>query len=256
MLATTFKPHRPVVLLHAFPLNRTMWQDQVAALAAAGFSPVTVDFPGFGESAAVEAPDLGAFARGVLDALDRHGVHRAAFVGLSMGGYTLFRLWEQAPERVAALVLADTRAEPDPPEVRERRMAQIEQVQQSGTGAIASGFLQTALGETTRRTRPGVVARVRDLVLAAPPRGVVQALRALAARPDSRPLLPGITAPTLVVVGDEDVLSPPEAARAMAGGIPGAALQVLPGVGHLSALEDPDAFNRAILDFLAGVAWG
>lgn len=254
-LGVTFEPYRPVVLLHAFPLNRAMWSPQIAALKEAGFSPLAPDLPGFGESRAVGADSLDGFAAAVLETLDRYGVQRAAFVGLSMGGYVLFRIWERAPERVLALVLADTRAEPDTPEARQRRLFQASQVQAEGPAAIADGFMQGALGATTHRDRAAVAARVRDLVLGAPPEGVVQALHALAGRPDSRPLLPGITVPTLILVGDEDTLTPPDAARTMAAAIPGSVLQVLPGAGHLANLEDPGAFNRTLLEFLGTVGW-
>ncbi|BDG60825.1 alpha/beta fold hydrolase [Caldinitratiruptor microaerophilus] len=254
-LAVTFEPYRPVVLLHAFPLNRTMWSPQVETLEAAGFSPLAPDLPGFGESRAVRAQSLDGFAAAVLETLDRYGIRRAAFVGLSMGGYVLFRIWERAPERVLALVLADTRAEPDAPEARERRLLQASQVEAQGPAAIADGFVQGALGATTHRARAGVTLRVRDLVLGAPREGVVQALHALAGRPDSRPLLPGIRVPTLILVGDEDTLTPPDASRAMAAAIPGSVLKVLPGAGHLANLEDPGAFNGALLDFLGTVRW-
>lgn len=254
-LGATFEPYRPVVLLHAFPLDRTMWSPQVEALKEAGFSPLAPDLPGFGESRTVRAGSLEAFAAAVLQTLDRHGVRRAAFVGLSMGGYVLFRIWERAPDRVLALVLADTRAEPDGPDARERRSLQARQVQTEGPAAIAGGFVQGALGATTHRHRPTVVEWVRDRVASAPPEGVVQALHALAGRPDSRPLLPGITVPTLIVVGDEDTLTPPDASRTMAAAIPGSVLQVLAGAGHLANLEDPGAFNRVLLDFLGTVRW-
>ncbi|MBE3597273.1 MAG: alpha/beta fold hydrolase [Limnochordaceae bacterium] len=227
-----------------------MWQPQMQALAERGFSAVAVDLPGFGSSPLRDEQDLDGFAARVLEVLDGLQVERAAFVGLSMGGYVLFRLWQQAPHRIGALVLADTRAEADSPEARERRYAQASQVAVLGVEAILEGFVAGALGRATLDGRPGVVETVRRLVREARPAGVVNALRAMAVRPDSTPLLPRITVPTLVVVGEQDGLTPPDVARRMAAAVPGATLSVVPEAGHLSSLEAPGTFNRQLLDFL------
>ena len=253
-LAVDFRPLRPVVLLHAFPLNRRMWEPQLGPLRQAGFSPVAPDLPGFGESPLVGPPDLEHYARAVLHTLDQLQIGRAAWVGLSMGGYVLFRVLALAPDRVAAAVLADTRAEPDGPEARARRFDQASRVAASGPQALAEGFVESALGATTRSRRPGVVERVRELVLAARPAGIVHALHAMAARPDSTPLLGSLRVPALVVVGQEDSLTPPGVAKSMAERIPGARWVEIPGAGHLPNLETPEAFNEALLDFLR-TAW-
>lgn len=250
----TFQPYRPVVLLHAFPLNRRMWDGQVAALAGAGFSPLALDFPGFG--AAPLHPgrrSLADFARAVLEALDELHVGSAAFVGLSMGGYVLFRLIELAPERVAAMVLADTRAEADGPEARTRRADQAARVAAGGPEALADGFLESALSLATRRSRPDVVAKVRELVGQASAAGIVHALRAMAERPDSSGLLASVKVPALVIVGEHDALTPPGVARQLVERLPHGRLVVLPGAGHLSNLEAPEAFNEALLAFLRGL---
>ena len=249
-LAIDFQPCRPVVLLHAFPLNRRMWGPQLGVLRQAGFSPVAPDLPGFGDSPLSGPPDLEHFARAVLRTLDQLHIERAAWVGLSMGGYVLFRVLALAPERVAAVVLADTRAEPDSPEARARRFDQASRVAASGPQAIAEGFLEGALGPTSRRQRPGVVGRVRELVLQARPAGIIHALHAMAARPDSTPLLGSIRVPALAMVGQEDALTPPAVVKALAERIPGARCVEIPGAGHLPNLETPEAFNEALLNFL------
>ena len=253
-LAVDFRPCRPVVLLHAFPLNRQMWNPQLGALQQAGFSPIAPDLPGFGESPPTGPADLEHFARAVLRTLDELHVGRAAWVGLSMGGYVLFRVLALAPERVAAVVLADTRAEPDSPEARARRFDQASRVATSGPQALADGFVETALGATTRSQRRRVVEQVRALVLAASPAGIVHALHAMAARPDSTPLLGCVQVPALVIVGQEDSLTPPAVARAMAERIPGGRWVEIAGAGHLPNLEAPEAFNEALLNFLQA-AW-
>ena len=251
-LASDFSPYRPVVLLHAFPLNRRMWDAQVTLLQRQGYSPLALDLPGFGDSPLAGSADLAGFARAVLQTLDELQVRRAAWVGLSMGGYVLFRILAMAPERVGALVLADTRAEPDGPEARQRRFDQASRVAAQGPSALADSFVASAVGAGTRARAPEVAERVRRWVSEARVAGIVHALHAMAARPDSTPLLGSITVPTLVLVGREDTLTPPDVAQAMAARIPGARCHVIEGAGHLANLEAPEAFNRLLLDFLAG----
>lgn len=240
-----------VVFLHAFPLSASMWEPQLAAIGDAHrtFAP---HLPGFGGRAPTE-PDLGAFARAVLADLDAEGIDTAIFVGLSMGGYVAFRLLAEAPERVRGLVLADTRAGADDAAGKEKRTAQAERARSEGIGWLPDALVPALLGSTTRKERPEVEAQVRALIGDADPEGVARALLAMRDRPDSTPLLAGVRVPTLVMVGDEDGLTPPEAARELEAAIPGARLQILSAAGHLSNLEAPLAFNDALLRFVAEV---
>jgi 3-oxoadipate enol-lactonase len=151
---------------------------------------------------------------------------------------------------VAGLVLADTRAGPDDEAARARRTEQAARVRREGVGWIPDAMLGALLGETTRRERPRVVDRVREMILGADPEGVARALEAMRARPDSLPELDGIRVPVLVVVGEEDTLTPPAESHAIAAGVRDGRLVLIPGSGHLSNLEDPASFNRALLDFL------
>lgn len=238
-----------VLFLHAFPLNRQMWTAQVRALRGRART-LTVDFRGFGESDVPPGPyTLEMFADDALALARALGVTRAAVVGLSMGGYVAFRLIDRAPEFVRALVLADTRAEPDTPEGRTRRLALAERVEREGMPAMQE-FIQGLVGPATRETRQEVVAEVQRIIAHPDPRAVAHTLRALADRPNSRPLLPTITVPTLVLVGEEDTLTPPDSARVIADGIPRARLVVLPRSGHLSNLEAAHPFNQEMVDFL------
>lgn len=152
-------------------------------------------------------------------------------------------------------MLANTRATPDTPEAQARRYAQASQVAAQGVEAIAEGFVSSALSPATRQDRPAVVETVRRLAGAATPAGVVNALRAMAARPDSTPLLGQIGCPTLVIGGEQHTLTPPDEARRMDGAIPGPWLQLLPEAGHLSNLEAPEAFNERLLHFLQQLPW-
>jgi 3-oxoadipate enol-lactonase len=182
--------------------------------------------------------------------MDLAGVERAVVVGLSMGGYVAFRLLAQAGERVLGLVLADTRAGPDDEAGRARRTDQAARVRAEGTGWLSDAFAPALLGETTLRERPGVEAAVRGMMNNAEPEGVARALEAMRDRPDSSGSLREIGVPVLVVVGEEDTLTPPAEARKIADGVGNGRLVVLPGAGHLANLEDPGAFNQALTSFL------
>ncbi|HSW28820.1 MAG TPA: alpha/beta hydrolase [Longimicrobiales bacterium] len=237
----------PIVFLHAFPLNAAMWARQVEALAPR--KVLAPHFPGFGGRPPGEAT-LDAFARAVLSDMDEAGIGRAVVVGLSMGGYTALRLHALAPERVAGMVLADTRAGADDDAGRAKRTDQAARARREGVGWLAEAMVPALLGETTRSERPGVVEQVRGLVAQAHAEGVACALEAMRERPDSLPRLGAIRVPVLVLVGEEDTLTPPVESRKIAEGVPDGRLVVLPGVGHLANLEAPEAFNAALADWL------
>ncbi len=239
-----------LVLLHAFPLNRAMWKPQVDALRDR-FKVVTPDFRGFGESGLPGGPmTVEEYAIDTLGLLDQLGIDSFVLGGCSMGGYVAFRIAAQAPKRVKALVLADTRAEADSEEGRQRRSAAIARIDSEGPGGFLEEFAAQVVGPTTREQRPQVVRAVREVVGSPPAESLTAALSALGARPDSTPLLTSITVPALVVVGEEDTLTPPSCAEAIAAGIRGALLFKIPGAGHLANMEAAEAFNGAARAFL------
>lgn len=240
-----------LLLLHAFPLGLFMWDAQVEALSTT-HRVVRFDARGFGGSAAGTGPltmeriaDDGAFL------LDHLGIERAVVGGCSMGGYAAFAFVRRHPQRLAGLVLQDTRAGADGAEAKANRATLAAKVLAEGAGAAVEAFLPKLVGETTHRERPDVVAGLRERILAAAPRAIANALHGLAARADSRETLPAIAVPTLVLVGAEDVLTPPPEAVTMAAAIPRARLDVVPGAGHLANLESPDAVNAVLRAFLA-----
>jgi len=238
----------PLLLVHAFPLDHALWGPQVDA-----FGPqrrvIVPDLAGFGaspgghDSLDEHADDLAA----LLDAL---GVRRAVVAGLSMGGYVAFAFWRRHRDRVAALVLADTRATPDTEAARAGRYQTAGAVAEQGVSVLVGPMLPNLLGP---EPRPATRAEVQAMMARQPAAGVVAALKAMAARPDSTADLAGIDVPTLVVVGGEDRITPPDDARAIAAAVPGAGLVVVPGAGHLSNLEEPGAFNAALRAFLETV---
>ena len=245
---------RPVVLLHAFPLSSAMWLAQREALAPT-CRVVTPDQRGFGGSPlGDDEPSLDACADDVAALLDTLGLDRVVLGGLSMGGYVVMAFQRRHPERVAALVLADTKAGADPPQARDNRERIATAVTEDPSSTVlVDEVLPTLLGPTTVAERPLVTGRVKGLVQAAPASAVAWAQRAMAGRPDSFDTLRVVDVPTLVIVGEEDALSPPDDARAMADAVTGARLVILPRAGHLSALECPEEFNAAVLEFLASL---
>jgi 3-oxoadipate enol-lactonase len=242
-----------LLLLHAFPLGLAMWEPQAATLTDA-HQVVRFDCRGFGGSppgdGLLTMERIADDAAGILDHL---GIPSAAVVGVSMGGYAAFALVRRHPERLRALVLADTRAGADSPETKATRAAQAEKVRREGARAIADAALPKLLGATSHAERPDLVARVRQIIEANPPRGITDALAGLAARADSTPALREIRVPTLVVVGEEDAITPVAEAETLHRGIAGSRMAVIPRAGHLSSLENPDEFNRQVRSFLAAL---
>lgn len=239
----------PLVLLHGFPHDRTLWVPQLAA-GIPGARVIAPDLPGFGESAVVTPASMDAWADWLAGLFDALAVDRAILGGLSMGGYLAFAFWRRHGARVRALVLADTRAGADDQEGRAKRRAMQMLVDAQGVGPVAERMLPGMVGKTTRETRPEVVATLDAMMRRASARAVHDALDALRERPDSTPTLATIDVPTLVVCGDEDALTPVSESRAMAAAIPGSRLAVIPRAGHASNLEAPEEFTRLLSEFV------
>jgi 3-oxoadipate enol-lactonase len=240
----------PVVLLHAFPLNRAMWLPQMSALALHARA-IAVDLRGHGESEPSSGPytmdDLADDVGRLLEALS---IPRAVVAGLSMGGYVSFAFYRRYPDRVRGLVLADTRAQADTAEGRAGRLAMIRTAESQGAGAVADLMLPKLLSPDSLKTNGDLVRMVRGMVEQTTVDTIIGDLRAMADRPDSTPLLGKIDCPTLVLVGECDQATPPADAQQMAGAIPGARLELIPAAGHLANLEQPEAFNRALVSFV------
>jgi 3-oxoadipate enol-lactonase len=239
---------RTVVLLHGFPLHAAMW-DGLHATTPHGWSLVTPDLRNFGQSRGTPALSVDDHATDVL-ALMRHlGCEDAVVGGLSMGGYITLAVHRMAPPRCRALVLADTRAEPDTEEGRANRVRLQATARDQGPGAVLEAMLPTLVGPAA--TAAGVVpARMREIARDNTAEGIVDGLETLKTRPDARSGLAAITCPTLILVGADDALTPPADAEAMRSRIPGASVVILPGAGHMSNLEQPAAFAQALWSFL------
>ena len=240
----------PVVFLHAFPQNRTMWDAQVQALSHT-HRVIAPDFRGFGESDAPQGPyTLEQYADDVNGLLDHLAIPQAVFVGLSMGGYTLFAFHRKYAARVHALVLADTRAGADTGDGRSGRFAMVRTASEKGAGAIADIMLPKLLSPVALQTKPELVRQVRERIERTQVSGIAGALMAMAERLDSVPLLAQITCPTLIITGELDGPTPPADGKLMAEAIPDARLKIISQAGHLSNLEQPEAFTQALQSFL------
>jgi 3-oxoadipate enol-lactonase len=259
-----------VVFIHGFPFDGSMWAPQLDGLPE-GWRGLAPDLRGFGETelravpgevargnrsgSRVALPDepvltMDRHARDVAELIEGTAAAPAVLCGLSMGGYVALALWRLRPELVRALVLADTRSEGDSDEARENRMRLAQSTRTHGARALAAAMLPSLLADDTRHERPEVADRLRDMMEATAPETLVAALAGMAGRRDATPELSDIRVPTLVLVGESDGLTPPDGARAMARAIPGARLVTIPGAGHVSNLENVEAFNEALHDFL------
>jgi 3-oxoadipate enol-lactonase len=231
-----------VLLLHAFPLDSRMWEAQRRTLADAGYDVVAPDLPG---------PDaeigFDAWARRVLGEVDGDFVA----VGISMGGYLAFELWRQASQRIPALVLADTRATPDTPEGKNARDDAIRVLGEAGFDPFWEDLAPKLFAPSGDSA---VVSQARAIAAEQEITALTSALLTLRDRVDSRPALATIDVPTLVIVGEEDALTPPQDAAELEDGIERARLVRIPNVGHLTPLEAPDEFTEALLSFLREVS--
>jgi 3-oxoadipate enol-lactonase len=246
---------RTYVLLHAFPLGANMWEPQIRAIPD-GWRMITPDLRGFGGSTEVDsvsALSIADYADDVADLLAELKVERAVIGGLSMGGYAVFALLQSRPEIIDALILADTRAVADSPEARANRRSMLALVDREGPQGVAKEMMPKLLGNTTRETNQTAEATVRRLIKQQSPVAIRGAIDRMMHRPDSTPLLASISVPTLVIVGEEDTLTPVAESERMAAAIKGAKLVKIPAAGHLSNLEQPDAFNHALSAFLASL---
>jgi pimeloyl-ACP methyl ester carboxylesterase len=240
----------PLIFLHGFPHNRSLWAPQLAALAPHARC-IAVDLRGFGESTVAPPYSMDQYADDLASFMDRMQIDRATICGLSMGGYVAFAFWRRHRRRVHALILADTKATADTEEAREKRRAMAQTARERGSTAVADAMITGMVGKHTRESAPHVVDSVYRMLASANVAGVVGALDALRERPDSSATLSTIDVLTLIVVGENDVLTPVADSEAMHRAIYGSRLYVIQGAGHVSNVEKPTVFNNIVAEFLA-----
>lgn len=240
-----------VCLVHGFPLDRRMWRLQAMTLASAGFRVITPDLRGFGESDAPDGPyDMDLFADDLAALLDYLGIRHAVIGGMSMGGYVLLNLLERHPELVTAACFIVTRSGADDEAGRERRLVMAGEVMKSGLRIVADQFEKMLFAAKTPQEQPELVAKVYGWMMEKSAAGVAGGLLAMAGRKDYTALLTGFRLPALVIGAEEDRAAPVENSRILAQGISQSRLCIIPGAGHLANLEQPEAFNKCMLEFL------
>ena len=247
-------PDLTLLLIHGFPLNSQMWWPQLKGLSGQT-RMIVPDLRGHGGSEAVRGPyNMALLADDCLSLLDSLGITEPVVVGgLSMGGYVAFEIVRRYPERVAALLLTATRASADSEQGQAVRDKTIAGIRAQGVGPLAAGMLPRLLSPTTYENDRQLVEFVMQMMESTSLTGAIGALEAMRDRPDSTPMLSTIQIPTLIIHGADDELVPLSEAQAMQAAIPDARLVVLPNAGHLPNLEQPDAFNAALGEFLASL---
>ncbi len=240
----------PVIFLHGFPFSHEMWTPQLGPVGQS-HRAIAYDIRGHGMSDVGDGQytidghvdDLFAF-------LDLLSIGECIAVGLSMGGYITLRALERDPGRFKGAVLCDTKSEADTDEAKIKRFETMKAVKRGGSVEFAEAFAHAVFWEGTFTSKPEVVASIKRVIGRTPPLSIAGTLLALASRTDTTPSLNSIAVPTLILVGEHDAVTPPAASRAMHERIPGSQLYVIPASGHMSNIENPEAFNEKLLAFL------
>jgi pimeloyl-ACP methyl ester carboxylesterase len=244
----------PLVLLHPFPVHHEFWNALLPSLGQR-YRLLLPDLRCHGRSGWTgSAATMEQHAGDLATLLDANQIKQAFFCGVSIGGYVLFEFWRRYRDRVRALVLCDTRAQADTPEGRTHRLAAVAEIEKKGADDYLDGMVPKLLGETTRRSRPDQAAHARQRMAVSKPAGICAALRGMAERPDSVPTLKTISVPTLIVVGEEDTLTPPPDAELMAREISGSRLLRIPRAGHYAPFEQPEKVVGELRKFLDPLA--
>ena len=245
---------RPIVFLHSFGHNKTMWSPQLTYFLERGWRVLAPDMPGHGDSTFDPANHtVDAIARGYLELLDAIALQRVVLVGISMGGYLALRMWARKSPVIAALVLSNTKAEKDSPEIVARRRAQIASIDQHGVAEFIRTGAPKRLSSHTRDHRPWVLDAITMMNSTVSAQANAATLEAMAAREDDTATLATVTAPTLVIAGGEDAFIPKGSAAVLRDGIRNARLHTIEATGHVSNLENPTEYNRVLDEFLASV---
>ncbi|MDH6223786.1 MULTISPECIES: alpha/beta fold hydrolase [Streptomyces] len=241
----------PVLLIHGHPFNRTLWAPQSGALAAAGYRVVTPDLRGYGDSDVTPGQVyLSGFADDLAGLMDLLGIDQAVVGGVSMGGQIAMEMQRRYARRVRALVLSDTSAPAETAEGKAFRNRLADRLLSDGMAGYADEVIDKMLASYNVTALPGVAAHVLAMMRATDPRGAAAALRGRAERPDYRETLAATRCPVLIVVGADDVYTTVADAEAIGRLVPHATLSVVEGAGHLPGAEQPERFNRVLLDFL------
>lgn len=240
-----------VVLVHGFPVDSRMW-DRVLSDPPANTRVITPDLPDFGKSSTDRPFTMPSLAEDLNQFLSRINVNNCVLGGFSMGGYVALAYARKFPKALRGLMLIDTRAEADSAEGKEKRNTMIQTVRTSGSRAIAEAMLPNMVTKE-HASDPSIANPLREIMESCPPTTIEYALAAMREREDQTSFLPSIALPTLIVVGEHDAITPKSAAESMNKAIPRSQLVVIPNAGHMSPMENPQAVDRAIQEFVASI---
>jgi len=241
----------PLLFIHGFPFSHGMWDPQLKALSPS-VRAIAPDLRGFGKSLPTQYPlTIEFFIDDLFSLLDHLKIPTAIFCGLSMGGYIALRAYEREPERFLGMILADTRSEADDNAGKIKRSASVKAIQESGREIFAEGFLKNIFAPASFHNHPEAISLIRNIILQNTPDTITGALQALASRTDTTHVLGSISVPTLVMVGEQDILTPPTAAEHMHLKIPNSSLVVLGNAGHMANLEASNKFNTELIRYLS-----
>ncbi len=244
----------PVLFLHGFPFDQTMWKGQLMAVGRT-HRAISYDIRGHGKSDVGDGQYMiEGHVEDLVAMLDHLGVKRTVIVGLSMGGYIALRALEKYPHRFIAAVLCNTRSEADSNEGKQKRYAGATLDKNEGSQAFADGFVGALFSPGSLKSNQKEKDEIRRIIAGTSPLSIAGTLIALAARTDTTASLASIKVPTLIMVGEFDQLTPPAASEAMHERIPGSQLFIVPGAAHMSNLENPEFFNEKLLQFLKKVS--
>src|SRR4030095_11227845 len=242
----------PLVFLHGFPFDPTLWELQLKALPPS-FHGIAYDLRGHGESEVGDGQyTLELFVDDLLALLDYFQIAKALLCALSLGGYIALRATERNPERIRGLLLCDTKSEADSNEAKLKRAENVKLVKTQGASVFAETFVKGLFSPSTYENNPKIVEKIRHTIQSTSPLAIAGTLLAMAARTDTTESLPKTGEPTLMMVGEDDRLTPPSHSQSMKEKIPGSKMALIPKAGHLSSLENPEEFNRHFLEFLKG----
>lgn len=240
----------PVILLHGFPFDKTMWHVQLDYLKSS-FRLIACDIRGFGKSVDEESSlSMDLFADDLVKFMDNLSIDKAVICGLSMGGFIALNAMKRFPERFEALILCDTQCIADTAEVKEKRFLAIEEIKANGATGFNEGFIKKVFHKESLKTKKALVSQLKSIVFANSPHIICQGLTALAGRAETCSVLDKVSIPTLIICGREDEVTPLAQSEFMQENIKGSILKVIDHAGHVSNLEHPETFNKCLRDFL------
>ncbi len=239
-----------IIFIHGFPFNKETWDKQVVAFKE-NFRVIAYDVRGHGKSyLGTDDFTIELFVKDLLSLMDALDIENTVLCGLSMGGYIALKAMENHPHRFDALVLCDTNCKADSPEAKEKRMKAIESIRENGIEKFADDSLKNFFAQQSYTTKKELVAEVKEIIVTTTEKSVIRTLLALSKRKETCTTLWKIKVPVLILVGEEDKITPPDTAKFMHEEINGSVMSIIENAGHLSNLENPDQFNEHIKKFL------